>query len=360
MHNTISQKHKWFSCIFSSFFLLLFNSCTNTIGQAKYPDSTEVRKLFAAPPTEYSSAPLWVWNDMLTEEQIVSTLNDLAGQKVKQVFVHPRPGLMTPYLSQDWFQLWKAALKEAERLDMNVWIYDENSYPSGFAGGLVPEAMPQSRGQGIELREHKDPPTWSDEMLAAYQLANGNYEDVSKEIRSQGEMPEGEYFSVVVKQAPTGGWYGGKYYVDLLKPGVTEKFLEITMGAYQREIGDQFGRRVPGVFTDEPHLSPAGGLHWTGDLEQEFQKRWGYDLQDHLPSLFRPVGDWKRIRHNYYQVLLEMFIDRWAKPCYEYYQQHNLEFTGHYWEHGWPGASHGGDNMAMYAMPGITGPPLIR
>jgi len=41
--------------------------------------------------------------------------------------------------------------------------------------------------------------------------------------------------------------------------------------------------------------------------------------------------------------------DRWAKPCYEYCEKHNLEFTGHYWEHGWPGAGHGGDNMAMYA-----------
>jgi hypothetical protein len=55
------------------------------------------------------------------------------------------------------------------------------------------------------------------------------------------------------------------------------------------------------------------------------------------------------VRHNYYQLLLEQFIDRWAKPCYEYCEQHHLEFTGHYWEHGWPGAGHGGDNMAMYA-----------
>ena len=62
------------------------------------------------------------------------------------------PGLMTPYLSDDWFRLWKVALDEAERLDMNVWIYDENSYPSGFAGGLVPEAMPESRGKGLALR----------------------------------------------------------------------------------------------------------------------------------------------------------------------------------------------------------------
>ena len=349
MHNAISIIHKLFYCIFSVFFLLLANGCMSAIPETKNLDLTEVKDLFASPSTEYSSAPLWVWNDMLTKEQIISTMNDLAGQKVKQVFVHPRPGLMTPYLSDDWFRLWKVALKEAEKLDMNVWIYDENSYPSGFAGGLVPDAMPESRGLGMVLREHDGPPTWSEEMLAVYRLDGETFENVTGKIRSNEEMSKGKYISVVTQKARTGGWFGGKYYVDLLKPGVTDKFLEITMGAYERKIGDEFGRRVPGVFTDEPHLTPAGGLHWTVDLPKEFRKRWGYDVMDHLPSLFRPVGDWKRIRHNYYQVLLEMFIDRWAKPCYEYCQKHDLEFTGHYWEHGWPGASHGGDNMAMYA-----------
>ena len=120
-------------------------------------DSAALRSQFADPPRQYSSAPLWVWNDMLTEEQVVGTLRDLAGQNVKQVFVHPRPGLMTPYLSADWFRLWKVALKEAERLDMNVWIYDENSYPSGFAGGFVPDAMPESRGKGLDVKEQQAP-----------------------------------------------------------------------------------------------------------------------------------------------------------------------------------------------------------
>jgi hypothetical protein len=51
-----------------------------------------------------------------------------------------------------------------------------------------------------------------------------------------------------------------------------------------------------------------------------------------------------------------MFIDRWSKPCFEYCEAHNLKFTGHYWEHGWPDLADGGDNMAMYAwhqMPAI-------
>src|SRR3970040_466461 len=118
-------------------------------------DSAHVKKLFRDPPREYSTGPLWVWNDMLTDEQIRSTLRDLAAQKVKQVWVHPRPGLMTPYLSEEWLRLGKGALDEAKRLDMNVWIYDENSYPSGFAGGWVPELMPESRGRGLRLVEGK-------------------------------------------------------------------------------------------------------------------------------------------------------------------------------------------------------------
>ena len=61
-------------------------------GPGTAADSTALRAIFADPPRQYSSAPLWVWNDMLSEEQVRGTIRDLAGQNVKQVFVHPRPG----------------------------------------------------------------------------------------------------------------------------------------------------------------------------------------------------------------------------------------------------------------------------
>ena len=315
----------------------------------KLVKSTQVRKQFADPATEFSSAPLWVWNDLLTPEQIAGTMQDLASQKVMQVFVHPRPGLMTPYLSDDWFKLWDVALREAEKLDMNVWIYDENSYPSGFAGGLVPDAMPESRGKGLSLKKTQTPPELNDTIIAVFQLTDDGFENITAKLRAGETFGKGRYMTASVRLARQGGWFGGKWYVDLLKPGVTEKFIEITMERYRTHLGDQFGKRVPGWFTDEPHLAPAGGLHWSDHLPELFQHRWGYDLIDHLPYLSEPTGDWKRVRHNYYNLLIEQFIERWAKPCYEYCDKHNLEFTGHYWEHGWPGAGHGGDNMAMYA-----------
>jgi hypothetical protein len=315
----------------------------------KAADSAAVRKLFLDPPRQYHSAPLWVWNDMLTDEQITGTMRDLAGQQVKQVFVHPRPGLMTPYLSPEWFRLWKVALKEAERLDMNVWIYDENSYPSGFAGGFVPEASPESRGRGLTIKEQDSAGQLDENFVAAFRLTDSGYQNISGEVRAGTQLSKGKYLVATMQRAGTSPWYGGKFYVDLMYPGVTQKFLAVTMDAYTREIGEQYGKRVPGAFTDEPHLAPAGGFPWTDDLPDVFEKRWGYNLIDNLPSLTRPVGDWKRVRHNYIQVLLDLFIERWAKPYYEYCERHNVEFTGHYWEHEWPNCLRSPDNMAMYA-----------
>ncbi len=323
---------------------------------AKAMDSASLQRLFAAPPTEYSTGPLWVWNDQLTEKQIVETLQSLAQQGVKQAFVHPRPGLMTPYLSEDWFRLWKVALAEAEKLDMNLWIYDENSYPSGFAGGFVPKAMPESRSIGIDWQESETAPAWRDVTMAIFRVTDQGYEVIPRTLPAGQELPKGKYMEAVRTEASTGPWFGGTFYVDLLHPGVTEKFLDITMGAYKREIGDAFGKRMPGVFTDEPHLAMAKGLHWTPDLPEQFKARWGYDLMEKLPSLVKPLGDWKKVRHDYYQTLLDLFIERWAKPYYDYCAKNNIAFTGHYWEHEWPNTRSAPDNMAMAAhqqQPGI-------
>ncbi|MCL2104257.1 MAG: hypothetical protein FWH21_04280 [Kiritimatiellaeota bacterium] len=316
------------------------------------PTLEELRKNFAQPGRNFSSGPLWTWNDLLTEEQVRSTLRDLAAQHVKQVWVHPRPGLMTPYLSDDWFRLWKVSLDEAEKLDMNVWIYDENSYPSGFAGGFVPEALPDSRGMGLKFAEVEKLDTIGTDLWYVFDPAHQNITETAKRDGKLPPLENGQrYLIASVQHTPQNGWFGGKWYVDLLKKGVTEKFIEITHEAYAKNIGDQFGKRVLGIFTDEPH--PAGSylgtwVSWNSEIPKRFEEKFGYSLIDHLPSLHKPVGDWKKVRYQYHQLMLDLFVERWAMPNFAWCEAHGLEWTGHYWEHGWPGTSHGPDNMAMY------------
>jgi hypothetical protein len=330
--------------------IIAVNSCKkNVINEVKVPDFKSLSAQFKEPAKEYTTAPFFVWNAEITKEEIDNFLNDFKKAGSSQVFIHPRPGLVTEYLSDKWFELFKYAVEKGRELDMNVWIYDENSYPSGFGGGHVPAEMPESynQGQGLKMTKFETLPDTAARYYLCLKEEDGKYKDITASPESE-KGKSGKYLLFSKTYNGKSDWYGGFSYVDLLLPGVTKKFIEVTMTGYEKNLGTEFGKTIPGTFTDEPQINSPGGIRFTPDLFKVFQKRWGYDLKTNLPSLYEEVGDWKRIRHNYTQTLLDLFIDRWAKPWFEYCETKGLKFTGHYWEHEWPNMSPGGDNMAMY------------
>ena len=339
-------------------FLVCFISqnCRKQPGRDSY---SSVLAEFKNPASEFRSAPLWVWNDRITREKIETQLADFKAHGIGGVFIHPRPGLITPYLSEEWLDLCRYAVDKGKSLEMKVWLYDENSYPSGFAGGHVPAEMPDAAGKGLQMTKKGklQLPLDSSPFLVLRKTASG-FEDITQQARTQS-FPEGEFYIFELKQGNPSPWYGGFTYVDLMRREVTEKFLDVTLNAYKKAIGDEFGATVPGVFQDESHILPVGGentINFTPLLFDKFKAKWGYDLRLNLPSLFEEIGDWMAVRHNFYATLLDLFIGNWAKPYYDYCTKNKLAFTGHYWEHEWPIPRLSPDNMAMAAyahMPGI-------
>ncbi len=316
-----------------------------------YTSFKDLKTEFKSPSASYRTAPLWVWHYKVTNDEIDYSLEALHSQGIGGVFIHPRAGLVTEYLSDEWFSLYNHAIEKGKSLNMNVWIYDENTYPSGFGGGHVPAEMPESynQGQGLEMTKVSTLPK---DVFTNYELVLKKIGNQYIVVNSNEKTDKGDYYIFKKLYFNKGKWYGGYSYVDLIYPGVTDKFIEVTMNGYEKHIGKEFGKSVPGIFTDEPNISTPrrkNCIRYTQDLFEQFQNRWGYDLKPNLPSLYEEIGDWRKIRHNYYGLLLELFINRWSKPWFEYTEQHNLNWTGHYWEHGWPSPHHGGDNMAMYA-----------
>ncbi|MBN2411160.1 hypothetical protein JXQ31_05655 [candidate division KSB1 bacterium] len=349
------RKVKFINVLLALFILFLFNcQKQSTSGEShRFTSINELTNNFQNPPLEYRTAPFWIWHDKVSEKEIDIQLEDFKGKGIGGVFIHPRYGLITEYLSDEWFDLIAYAVAKAKELGMQAWLYDENSFPSGFAGGHVPAEMPESynKGQGLVLDKASVLP---DDIAEKYTLILKKSGNAFIEILDPAneKSGKGEYYLFRVAYYGKSKWYGGFSYVDLIYPGVTDKFIELTMTGYEKSIGKEFGKTVPGIFTDEPNISTPQGkncIRWTPDLFDRFHERWGYDLKICLPSLFDETGDWRRIRHNYYATLLELFIERWSKPWYQYTETHNLKWTGHYWEHGWPSPHHGGDNMAMYA-----------
>jgi hypothetical protein len=347
-------------CVLTAAFILLFSGEARPAGYG-VPAKTfsELKKQFQNPPMEFRTVPFWVWNGKVTKQDIDRNLEDYKSKGFGGVFIHPRYGLITEYLSREWFDLVAYSCRKAEQLGLFVWIYDENSFPSGFGGGHVPAAMPESfnQGQGLEGRKVE---ALNDETIkeafCVLELSGTQFIELTDPKTRYGT--NGEFWIFRKTNYDKSKWYGGFSYVDLLVPGVTQKFIDVTMTGYEKSVGSQFGKRIMGVFTDEPNIRPPGrsAVKWTPDLFEAFRKRWGYDLKIRLPSLFEEIGDWKKVRHNTQAVLLDLFIDRWAKPWNAYCEAKNLSWTGHYWEHGWPDLGEGPDNMAMYAyfqQPGV-------
>jgi len=316
--------------------------------------TTEFKKLFVDPPSEYRSAPLWDWNEQISKEGIDFQMKEFKKAGIGGVFVHPRPGLLTEYLSEDWFQLFDYTVQKGKELGMKVWIYDENSYPSGFAGGHVPAEMPDSYNHGtglsMEIQQQLNL-TVSDTVAVVLKKTDAGFVNIIS-IIEQEKGQQGTYYIFRKTYPAKSPWYGGFSYVDLLYKGVTDKFMELTMTkGYEKSKAD-FGQTLMGIFTDEPNLEAAMSkgslLRWTPDLWDAFQKRWGYDLKVNLPSLVEETGNWKKVRHDYYELILELFVDRWAKPWSKYCDENHLKWTGHYWEHGWPEPTEGSDESSFY------------
>ncbi len=267
----------------------------------------EVEKSFAEPGKEFRPAPLWTWNARVNRGDIDSGLRFFKEQGFGGAFIHPRPGLETDYLSEEWFELYRYSVEKAKELGLDIWIYDENSYPSGFAGGHVQREMPESWDHTIRLRPHRFESLPEDLSGYSYFLRQEgeDFVDISSNLDYYKGKP-GVYYLYTAENGEAvhgmSAWTGGYPYVDLLYPGVTAKFLEITMGGYEKEFGEDLAPLLHGSFSDEPWCP-----FFTPAMFEEFKNDWGYDLLPNLPKLAEEVGDWKKVRRDYAQTRLRLF-----------------------------------------------------
>src|SRR5690554_2962524 len=91
------------------------------------------------PLADLDCGPLsfWFLNHWLEEDELVRQIGELKKKGFAGFFMHPRGGLNIPYGSGQWYQWIELCVKEARRQGMEAWLYDEDPYPSGAAGGRV-------------------------------------------------------------------------------------------------------------------------------------------------------------------------------------------------------------------------------
>lgn len=295
---------------------------------------------FKNPDSFYRPWPLFSLNGDYSSEQsvqsLIQTLKSLKGAGFGGVYLHPRPGLMTEYLSSEWFSLIERLIHACVELGLRPALYDENSYPSGHAGGHVTAAQPELQAYHI-IPVYGSGCEFPDETVRAFQWDTdrpGKAIDTAHKAQS--------WLAFVLRGGFISEWHGCQPTASLLNPETCRQFLQKTHEAYKRNLSSEAWNHLAAIFTDEPHLIADQhgiegiGLPFTDGLRSEFLDRWGYAIEDSLPELFFDLGTYRRTRFHFYECCHELFQENWAKPLGNWARKNGLALTGHYLEHDWP------------------------
>jgi len=305
-----------------------------------------LEKGFKNPSKEYRSVPFWLWDGDLKAEEIVAQVREMREKGIGGFFIQAGLGLLTPYLSKEWMDAVKQAVQEAKRMGMDVWLYDENRWPSGFAGGIVPAKDPKYRQKQLVCVELPGGTAFKkDENIVKIFAAQKEGDEIIdlEDITEKKVKPDklnGKIIILFKKVfSPALPWFNNNSYVDTLDPETTDAFIESTYEAYCKEVGNEFGRTIPGIFTDEPnYLFPAEPLEqknavsvpWTESFPQFFKKKHKYSILENLPSIFYDVGNYRKVRYDFWSSVTDLFVEAYTKKLYDWCTKHNLKLTGHY------------------------------
>ena len=331
-------------------------------------DKNKLSALFASPSAAWRGKPFWSWNGELRGEELVRQTHVMKQMGLGGFFMHSRLGLITEYLGEEWFGLINEVADAAEEEGMEAWLYDEDRWPSGSAGGKV-TVEPRYRMKSLCVYESApEDADWNGQSFALYaakldgvnlyayreldvSAIEGKADavrallDAVNRLSDAAKDAPGEWKAMrfaIVPDTPSSG-YNGTTYLDTMSLAATQRFIELTHEAYAEHCGDRLGRSIRGIFTDEPHRGHcfdnrreengvvSCAVCWTDDLFAEFEARYGFSCRKILPELFyRKNGEAVApVKLFYIDLANALFLERFAKPVNDWCEAHGMISTGH-------------------------------
>ena len=340
-------------------------------------------EIFKTPPSEYRGCPFWAWNSSLDKDVLKEQIEIIKEMGFGGFYMHVRQGLETKYMGEDFIDAVKCCIEKAKSLGMVACLYDEDRWPSGAAGGFV-TCDKRYRQRFIHLTK-EDIPCGTDRE-SAYE--NGEYFYLGAfdvKVNAEGRMvsyakvdrdseAENKYYFFCGVQAGGEARYNLESYVDAMSKEAVDRFIEVTHRVYAREIGSEFGKTVPTIFTDEPQVFTSqplkngfdteAKLPWSIDFDVTYKKAFGEDINDRLPELFFcGVGEENfATLYNYHRHITDRFAEAFSDNVGAWCKENGIDLTGHF-----IGEDDmkimtlrlGGDVMRMYKNMGLPGIDML-
>jgi hypothetical protein len=310
-------------------------------------------KLFRHPTAEYRGAPFWCWNTKLDKAQLLRQLDYLHEMGMGGPTIHVRTGLETEYLGDEFMNIVRACADYAKRRKMLTWLYDEDRWPSGFGGGLVTRderhrarhllwtRRPYGSGavHAINTSQALGSRNENGTLLAVFEVELDETGCLRhyRRLATPPPQPTSHTWYAYLETATPTAWFNNQTYADTLSRPAIERFVEVTHERYRQVLGDEFGKAVPAIFTDEPQFPHKQCLRrptGTGDITIPWTTGFGADLLDNLPEIFweLPGRQASVARYRYHDQLAEQFASAFADTLGAWCRRHGIALTGHMME----------------------------
>lgn len=255
----------------------------------------------------------------------------------------------------------------AQEAGLQIWVADDNGYPSGMAGGRVVEADPAFENRG--LREVSkdgngpgpvriDLPPQAEKFAYAFfyplvegvpVLEKGTVVPVQAD-RVETNGLEGSWrlcaFALQIvregiqAEATKSGFQTNGRYPNLLDPAAMEKFVTLTHEEYARRFGPLKGK-ITAFYANEPNLQTLwfkpgqheGGARfvpWEANLPRRFQEQHGYDLLPRLPALYGGEDtSAKLVRRHFYETVGKALAENFSGRIAAWAKKNGVGASGH-------------------------------
>lgn len=301
-------------------------------------------ELFKNPTSEYRGTPFWAWNSRLTADELCRQIEIFKEMGLGGFHMHVRTGLENEYLSDEYMSLVKTCVQKAKEEQMLAWLYDEDRWSSGAAGGKVTKDLKYRARHLTFTPFYKDDEKGT--LLACYdiKLDNDGFLASYKRIEAD-EKADGDKWYAFLRLSEPESWYNGQTYVDTLNKEAIERFIEITHERYRETVSDEFDKTIHAIFTDEPQFTRKEVLNnsfdkmeislpWTGKVPQLYTELYNQDIFATLPELFWDLPD-RRIsvaRYRFHDMISELFTRSFADTVGKWCEENHIALTGHMME----------------------------
>ncbi len=253
--------------------------------------------------------PFWFWNGDQQENEITRQLDFAKDGGWRGLAVHARTGNKTPYVEKRWLELFRHTCIEAKKRNLEIWLYDEEGFPSGTVGGRLP-------ARGEEFQE---------KYLVWHETAPEEAEKIPNIIAS---FRKSDTEMLVFERKL------GEAFTDMLSQKAADAFLEMTHEKYTEYAGEFFGNTVTTVYTDDIgyHCGCWNDQHtlpWSDTFAQEFEQINGYSILKNLSALVWDLPDSAKIRRDYRSTLSLILNKVFVRSMRKWANNHGMILTGH-------------------------------